>query len=127
MLNKRYCKNCGKEFKTKKRNKIFCCHDCQCKWESDKVKKRWFYIFQRDNFTCVYCGRNVFEDKIKLQVDHLIPRAKGGTDEKNNLVTSCSDCNLSKGNKLLSKEIIEKINMKNIYTDERGCENGEAL
>jgi 5-methylcytosine-specific restriction endonuclease McrA len=35
---------------------------------------------KRDNFTCKYCGKNTTEDKVKLVVDHIIPRSKGGSN-----------------------------------------------
>jgi len=55
--------------------------------------------FKRDGFRCVYCdfdGRT-FQGWAFLQVDHFKPKACGGTDEPNNLVTSCIICNLMKG------------------------------
>ena len=55
----------------------------------------------RDNFICQYCGRNVKEDKIKLQADHKIPRSKGGKDVFSNFITACEECNLGKGDILL--------------------------
>ena len=64
-------------------------------------KKMRFEVFQKDNFTCQYCGRNKDEDKIKLQLDHIIPLSKGGTDEFSNLTTSCEDCNQGKSNKII--------------------------
>lgn len=36
-----------------------------------------------------------------LHVDHIYPKAEGGTDETENLVTACSECNLGKGMILL--------------------------
>lgn len=60
------------------------------------VKLR-FEIFKRDNFTCTYCRRTSWGDKVKLHVDHIIPRSRGGTDKPSNLTTSCADCNLGKG------------------------------
>jgi hypothetical protein len=53
-----------------------------------------FSIFARDGFTCRYCGRQ--SDKVVLEVDHVIPVCKGGTDDESNLVTSCFDCNRGK-------------------------------
>ncbi|NMC52516.1 MAG: HNH endonuclease, partial [Chloroflexi bacterium] len=41
-------------------------------------------IMQRDNFHCVFCGRGR-EDGIKLHVDHIVPIAKGGKTEDDNL------------------------------------------
>jgi hypothetical protein len=63
-------------------------------------KQLRFEVFQRDNFTCQYCGRNA-EEKVKLHVDHRIPVAAGGKTEFGNLITSCEDCNLGKSNKMI--------------------------
>ena len=60
-----------------------------------------FEVFKRDGFTCQYCGRSRQDDAIKLHVDHVLPASKGGSDELDNLVTACQDCNLGKAAKLL--------------------------
>lgn len=54
-----------------------------------------FDVFRRDNFTCVYCGRS--SPEVTLHCDHAKSHSTGGTDDKDNLVTACSDCNLGKG------------------------------
>ena len=64
-------------------------------------KKTRFEVFKRDKFTCQYCGR-VAPDVI-LEVDHIKPVAKGGTDDFLNLITSCRDCNRGKGATTLSE------------------------
>ncbi len=58
-----------------------------------------FEVFKRDNFTCQYCGRKTPE--VILEIEHIIPLAKGGTDEFDNLTTSCFECNRGKGVYLL--------------------------
>jgi DnaD/phage-associated family protein len=58
-----------------------------------------FEVFQRDEHTCQYCGRKAPE--VELQVDHLIPVARGGTDHFENLITSCRECNSGKSAKLI--------------------------
>lgn len=58
-------------------------------------KKLRFEIFKRDNFTCQYCGRQTPD--VILEVDHISPKAKGGDDDIQNLITSCFDCNHGKG------------------------------
>jgi hypothetical protein len=57
-------------------------------------KKLRFHIFNRDLFTCFYCGACA-PDAV-LHIDHIVPVAKGGTSHHRNLVTSCSSCNLGK-------------------------------
>lgn len=57
-------------------------------------KRKRFSIFQRDSFTCQYCGRRPPE--VMLQVDHIVPSSKGGSDAATNLITSCFDCNSGK-------------------------------
>lgn len=54
-------------------------------------------VGSRDAMRCVYCG----DENGPFHLDHLWPVSKGGSDEPNNLVMSCADCNLSKGNKSL--------------------------
>jgi hypothetical protein len=53
-----------------------------------------FEILRRDNHQCRYCGATAPD--VKLAVDHVIPRALGGSDNPTNLVTACVDCNAGK-------------------------------
>jgi len=46
---------------------------------------------------CIYCGAK------GEQVDHIIPLSRGGAHSLGNLASSCSRCNLSKNNKLVSE------------------------
>ncbi|MFG2328295.1 HNH endonuclease [Streptomyces sp. NPDC048604] len=59
------------------------------------VSKRLRYeILRRDNHTCRYCGATA--PGVPLRVDHVVPKALGGTDTPDNLVTSCEPCNSGK-------------------------------
>ena len=60
-----------------------------------------FHIFRRDDFTCQYCGRQPPE--VILHLDHITPVARGGRNDEMNLITSCAECNMGKGKKLLDK------------------------
>ena len=63
-------------------------------------KKVRFAVLDRDGFKCRSCGQGPPEHV--LHVDHIIPRAKGGTDELSNLQTLCADCNLGKGVRVMA-------------------------
>ena len=52
-------------------------------------------VYERDDFTCQYCGLHANVDE--LQIDHIIPVSRGGTNDINSLVTSCAVCNKKKG------------------------------
>ena len=60
-----------------------------------------FEVFKRDRFTCSYCGRTPPE--VLLEVDHIIPRAAGGSDDLANLTTACATCNRGKSARLLEE------------------------
>lgn len=61
-------------------------------------KGRRYNVFARDGFACQYCGRRPPE--VMLEADHIHPKAKGGSDEDDNLITSCMDCNRGKSAKV---------------------------
>jgi 5-methylcytosine-specific restriction endonuclease McrA len=55
-------------------------------------------VFERDDYRCQYCG-NHFEP-LSLNLDHVIPRDRGGKTSWENIVTSCIKCNSRKANRL---------------------------
>jgi len=56
-----------------------------------------FEVLRRDGFRCQYCGRSSSDGDVILEVDHIVPVSKGGTNDLNNLITSCRECNRGKG------------------------------
>jgi len=52
------------------------------------------YVYGRDNFQCQSCGKQGTETQ--LNVDHIIPLAKGGSNDLSNLQTLCYQCNQAK-------------------------------
>ena len=51
------------------------------------------YLLEKFNWTCVYCKQK----DVPLEVEHIIPKTRGGTDRIDNLAISCKDCNRKKG------------------------------
>ena len=62
-----------------------------------EVKFTRHNLFERDRNTCQYCGR-VF-DRHDLNLDHVIPRDRGGPTTWENIVCSCIPCNTRKANR----------------------------
>lgn len=56
-------------------------------------------ILHRDGYKCVFCGRNARQ--VELEVDHIVPFSKGGSNNFSNLQTLCFDCNRGKGSRCL--------------------------
>lgn len=52
-------------------------------------------LMLRDGHQCQYCGKR--PGTRELNVDHVVPRSRGGHDAWDNLVISCRGCNLKKG------------------------------
>jgi 5-methylcytosine-specific restriction endonuclease McrA len=52
-------------------------------------------IYLRDKCTCQYCGKKF--PRTDLNLDHVIPRSRGGRTTWENIVCSCVTCNLNKG------------------------------
>jgi 5-methylcytosine-specific restriction endonuclease McrA len=51
------------------------------------------YLLEKWDRTCAYCGaRNV-----ALEVEHIVPRARGGSNRVRNLALACAPCNQAKG------------------------------
>ncbi len=56
-------------------------------------------VFARDNNTCQYCGKTF--PRSELNIDHVIPRSRGGLTTWENVVCCCISCNRQKGGRLL--------------------------
>jgi hypothetical protein len=59
----------------------------------------WWAVLARDGWRCCSCGRSAKVEGIILEVDHILPRSKGGTDDTENLQTLCRKCNIGKSNR----------------------------
>lgn len=51
------------------------------------------YLLEKWQRKCAYCGK----EGVPLQVEHIVPRAKGGSNRVSNLTLACEACNTKKG------------------------------
>ena len=58
-------------------------------------------IYERDNYSCQYCGNQRGSKNAKLSIDHIIPKSKGGQSTWENVVAACLKCNNKKSDSLL--------------------------
>jgi 5-methylcytosine-specific restriction endonuclease McrA len=54
-------------------------------------------VFARDGHRCQYCGASA------ENIDHVVPRSKGGTHAWDNVVAACRPCNSRKRDRLLEE------------------------
>jgi hypothetical protein len=55
-----------------------------------------FEILKRNDYRCQMCGVTA-KDGATLEIDHIFPVSRGGTNEADNLQVLCRDCNAGKG------------------------------
>ena len=53
------------------------------------------YLLEKWGRKCAYCGKT----GLPLQVEHIVPKSRGGSNRASNLTLSCQDCNREKGNR----------------------------
>lgn len=84
-------------------------------------------VYTRDNFTCLYCGKQPGTKNLTL--DHVLPKSRGGAFSWQNLATACLECNYIKADmtpeeariKLVSEPREPKIFSRNAFTVGSNC------
>jgi len=61
------------------------------------------YLLEKHGRKCFYCGKTVSD----FEVEHMIPKIRGGSDRIDNLTLSCHDCNQKKDT-LTAEEFIKQ-------------------
>ena len=74
-------------------------------------------IYEKYNHRCVICDEETAFDK--GEVDHIIPKVKGGTDDPINLQWLCHRCNRLKGSTRTSSEVRKLLGLKTLEEDIR--------
>ena len=85
-------------------------------YQEENVKS---YARKRDNYTCQRCKKSLKDLKknnIQLQVHHIKPKSRGGTDVPENLITLCENCH-KQVHEYLKKNKIVKFNIKEYKED----------
>ena len=95
------CEKCGNIFHTKDYSRRFC-FDClpttikhtpgkkDPKSILDVSKRTTMKILKRMNLPCSCCSFHL--DGIQLDIHHIVPKSKGGTDDMSNLTYICPNC-----------------------------------
>lgn len=53
------------------------------------------YVLVKYGYRCAYCGKT----DVPFELDHILPKSRGGSDRVSNLALSCHNCNIAKGNR----------------------------
>jgi hypothetical protein len=62
------------------------------------------YLLEKWGRECAYCGA----ENVPLQVEHILARARGGSDRISNMTLACRDCNEKKGTRLIKEFLSSK-------------------
>ena len=63
--------------------------------------KKRMAVLEKYKFKCAYCGATAL-DGVALEVDHIIPISKGGSNDMENLQILCKPCNIGKFDRIIS-------------------------
>lgn len=66
------------------------------------------YLLNKFNRQCAYCGIK----NVALEVEHIQPRSKGGSNRVSNLTLACHPCNQAKGNQDIQNFLSDKPNIR---------------
>jgi hypothetical protein len=80
------------------------------------------YVLLRGNHTCAYCDAQ----NVPLNLDHIIPKAKGGSNRVSNLVPACIKCNSTKSDTLVEIFVKDKTRLNKILAQTKKSLAGTA-
>jgi 5-methylcytosine-specific restriction endonuclease McrA len=65
------------------------------------------FLLEKWNRNCAYCGAT----NVRLEVEHIHPRSKGGSNRVSNLALACNPCNEAKDNRDIKDFLVDKPNL----------------
>ena len=86
-------------------------------------QRRRAKVYFRDEGKCVYCLQNIAQEEMHL--DHVIPLARGGANNIDNLVASCQICQHEKRDKALNQlpsDVLSRVRPKILAAKNRGID-----
>lgn len=92
----KYCKKCGRVFDDLNfKHCSYCGTELSTRFGRQPIPRKLRHeVFKRDGYRCRECGAS--KDETSLEIDHILPVAKGGTNDIDNLQTLCRECNRMK-------------------------------
>lgn len=66
------------------------------------------YLLEKFNHKCAYCGKK----DVPLEIEHIVPKSRGGSNRVSNLTIACHECNQAKGNQTAEEFGYPKIQTK---------------
>lgn len=67
------------------------------------------YLLEKWQRKCAYCG----VQNVSLEIEHIVPKSKSGTNSVSNLTIACRKCNLAKGSQDIQNFLAKKPNILN--------------
>jgi 5-methylcytosine-specific restriction endonuclease McrA len=80
--------------------------------EGSHTTEQWYAVLKKFEYKCAYCG-----ETRNLTRDHIVPLARGGTNNINNIVPACASCNSSKW----ANDMVEWYTSREYYDEEKLC------
>ena len=92
----KYCKSCGRVFDDINYKLCpFCGSKLDTRYGRQPIPRQLRHeVFKRYGYRCCECGAS--KNETSLEIDHILPVAKGGTNDIDNLQTLCRECNRMK-------------------------------
>ena len=81
------------------------------------------YLLEKHRRKCFYCGKTVSS----FEVEHMLPKSRGGSNRIDNLTLSCHDCNEKKGTLTAEEFIQQTLSTKKAATKLKQLPNEKRL
>ena len=119
-INTGKCMRCGKSLIHKRIDALYCSKTCKSiehNFKARGVKEmrrpttaRRRLIIERDKQICYLCKQ--FVEYNMIDIDHLVPRTRGGSSAEHNLSVTCRNCNRGRGNRIGIEQLVRLFELR---------------